>query len=120
MTSLFDAREEQLRHTSYQFELMLLSYIRDGNQAMVENLLQKIRESGIPLSKLSNNELRQAQYYAVILTHEASRAAIQAGMFEAKAVKLSDAFIRQVDNATSAQDVMTWIGEAILSWTKAI
>lgn len=119
-TSLFEAREEQLRHFSYHLESVLTSYIRDGNLAMVEKLLQESRETGIPVKKLSDNDLRSAQYYAVILTYQASRAAIQAGMFEANALKRSDAFIQKVDKSTSAQDVMTWIGEAILEWTKAI
>jgi YesN/AraC family two-component response regulator len=119
-TSLIEAREEQLRHLSYHSELLLMSYMRDGNVAMVEYLLQKTAEGGITLKKLSDNELRQAQYYAVILTYQASRVAIQAGMFEAKALKRADDSIRKIDRATSAQEVMTWIGEAFLEWTKAI
>lgn len=117
---LFEEREVLLHHFPYQWEQLLLRYIRDGNLPMVERLFNQFNQGETKGSKLSDNELRQAQYFAVILTYAASRAAIQAGMFEADALNRGDAFIYKIDKQTSPQVVLDMVGEAIIGWTRSI
>jgi len=118
--SLFDERETQMHHSPYQQEQLLIGYIRDGNLPMIERFINTPNQSGSRIGKLSDNELRQAQYLAVILTYQASRAAIQSGMFEADALNRSDAFIQKIDKETSPQAVIELIQEALRDWTKAV
>lgn len=118
--SLFYERENQVRHSPYQWEQMLVGYIRDGNLSMVERFLSMATESGIKIGKLSDSELRQAQYHAAILSYQASRAAIQGGVFEADAFNQSDAFTQMIDKATTPQEVIRLTQQALLDWTKAV
>lgn len=117
---LFEEREHLLYHYPYQWEQLLLRYMGEGNLPFVERLFKQFKQSEGKDARLSDDELRQAQYFAVILTYAASRAAIQAGMFEADALNRSDAFIYMIDKQTSPQAVYDMIGEAVLSWTRAI
>jgi AraC family transcriptional regulator len=118
--SLFDERETQMHHSPYQWEQLLIGYIRDGNLPMIERFINMSAQSESRIGKLSDNELRQAQYLAVILAYQASRAAIQSGMFEADALNRSDAFIQKIDKETSPQAVIELIQEAMRDWTKAV
>ena len=117
---LFEEREYLVHHFPFRWEQLLLRYIGEGNVPMVERLFDQFNQSEQKPVRLSDNELRQAQYHAVILAYAASRAAIQAGMFEADALNRTDSFILMIDRQTSPQTVYDMIGEAILGWTKAI
>jgi AraC family transcriptional regulator len=117
---LFEEREVLLHHFPYRWEQLLLRYIGEGNLPMVERLFNQFNQGERKGSKLSDNELRQAQYFAVILTYAASRAAIQAGMFEADALNRGDAFIYNVDKQISPQVVLDMVGESIIGWTNSI
>jgi len=118
--SLFYERENQVHHSPYQWEQMLVGYIRDGNLPMVERFLSMAAQSGTKIGKLSDNELRQAQYHAAVLSYQASRAAIQGGVFEADAFNRSDAFMQRIDKETSAQEVIRLAQQSLLDWTKAV
>ncbi len=117
---LFEEREELLHHYPYRWEQLLLRYIGEGNLPMVERLFDQFNQGERKSSRLSDSELRQAQYHAVILAYAASREAIRAGMFEAEALNRTDAFIYRIDQQTSPTVVYGMIGEAITGWTKAI
>lgn len=117
---LFDEREMQIHHYPYEWEQLLLRYIGEGNLVMIERLLNQFNPSEIKAAKLSDDELRQAQYQAVILTYAASRVAIQEGMFEAEALNRADAFIYLIDNQTSTEEVLNMVGNAIIGWAKLV
>jgi AraC family transcriptional regulator len=118
--SLFDERETQVHHSPYQWEQILVRSIRDGNIPMVERFLSNAIRNGTKVGKLSANELRQAQYMAVVFAHQASRAAIQGGMFEADAYNKCDAFIQKVDKETSPEVVLELTQQAMREWTKEV
>ena len=117
---LFEEREILLHHYPYQWEQLLLRYIGEGDLPMIERLLHQFNPNEIKTARLSDDELRQAQYFAVILTYAASRVAIQAGMFEAEALNRADAFIYLIDKQTSSQAVLGMVGEAIIGWAKSV
>jgi AraC family transcriptional regulator len=118
--SIFDERETQLHHTPYEWETRLVDAIREGNLAMVNRLMDDAMRNGTRVGKLSDNELRQAQYVGVVFAHMASRAAIEAGMFEADAYNKSDAFIQKIDKETSVQVVLNLILQSMRDWTQEV
>ena len=118
--SLFDERETQVHHSPYQWELILIRSIRDGNIPMVERFLNNAIRNGTKVGKLSDNELRQAQYMAVVFAHQASRAAIQGGMYEIDAYNKCDAFIQKIDKQTSPEAVLQLTMGAMRQWAKEV
>lgn len=118
--SLFDERETELYHAPYQWEQALIGYIVDGNVPMVEHFLKLFDMDMTKMARLSDSETRQEQYHAVILSYAVSRAAIQAGMFEADALNRSDAFIQKIDKQTTPQAVLALLGEEIMDWTRTM
>lgn len=118
--SLIDARDSQQYHTPYQWEKQLIRYIRDGNLAMVRQLFERAERTGTRVGKMSENQLRQAQYHAVILSYQISRAAIEGGMYEAEAFQRSDAFIQRIDRANTVEEILKMNMEEIEKWTQAI
>jgi AraC-like DNA-binding protein len=118
--SLFEERETQIHHTAYSWEKQFIGYIRDGNLPMVEYVFNTALKDGLKVGKLSDSELRQAQYLGVVFVTIASRVAIESGMFEADAYNKSDAFIQRIDKETSPQVVLGLIQQSMRDWTKEI
>lgn len=118
--SLFNERELETYHSPHQWNQFLLRSIADGNLRLVERFFAVNAQQGIRIGKLSEDELRQAQYIAVGLTYEVSRVAIEAGMFEADAFQKADGFIQKIDKETSPSVVLDMIYESIVEWTQAI
>jgi AraC family transcriptional regulator len=118
--SLFEERETQVHHTAYSWEKQFIGYIRDGNLPMVEYAFKIAIKDGLKVGKLSDSELRQAQYLGVVFVTMASRVAIESGMFEADAYNKSDAFIQRIDKETSPQVVLGLIQQSMRDWTKEI
>jgi len=118
--SLFEERELQVHHTPYNWEKLFLGYVRDGNLPMVEYTFNTAMKRGLKVGKLSDCELRQAQYLGVVFVTMASRAAMESGMFEADAYNKSDAFIQRIDKETSPEGVLELILQAMRDWTKEI
>ncbi len=118
--SLFNERELETYHSTHAWNQFLLRAIANGNLPMVERFFAVNEQRGIRIGKLSDNELRQAQYIAVGLTYEVSRVAIEAGMFEADVFLEADAFIQKIDRETSPSRVLEMIYQSILGWTRAI
>jgi AraC family transcriptional regulator len=117
---LFDERETELYHAPYKWEQALIGYIIEGNTAMVEHVLSLFSPSIAKPTRLAESELRQMQYHAVILVYAVSRAAIQAGMFEADALNRSDEQILKFDQQSSPQEVSVLLREVILEWTRTM
>lgn len=118
--SLSDERDTQEHHSPYLWEKQLIRYIREGDRAMVEKFFALAEQAGTRVGKLSENELRQAQYHAVVLSYQASRAAIDGGMFEAEAYQRVDTFVQRIDKETSVQKVLAMTLQVILEWTQAV
>jgi YesN/AraC family two-component response regulator len=118
--SLFEERETQVHHTPYGWEKLFMGYVRDGNLPMVEYTFNTAMHGGLKVGKLSDSELRQAQYLGVVFVTMASRAAMESGMFEADAYNKSDAFIQKIDKETSPQAVLESIQQSMRQWTQEI
>uniref|UniRef100_UPI003FEDFF35 hypothetical protein n=1 Tax=Candidatus Fimivicinus sp. TaxID=3056640 RepID=UPI003FEDFF35 len=61
----FEQREDGVTHTSYQEETAFFAFVQQGNVEMVKQRLEAYLSSGIVIGRLSNNSIRQMQYWAV-------------------------------------------------------
>ena len=85
-TSVYDAafaqRESGIAHTPYQAECAFYACIRQGDVHLLEEKMEQYFKSGVVVGKLSDNPLRQMQYWGVSGVTLAVRAAIHGGLPE--------------------------------------
>lgn len=109
----------QEKHTAYSAELRLFSCIQQGD---VDSLLKQIKglNSNIVAGKMSDDELTQYKYMAVISITLATRYAIQGGLNEKKAYDFSDRVIKTVDKLTCKEEILPCIGFEIIKLTDEV
>ena len=62
---LYDARETGKTHTSFQYELLLFTAIKNGDIHGVESALNLYQTSGLIIGHMSDNQSREIHYWAV-------------------------------------------------------
>lgn len=116
----FQQRESGIAHTSYLEETAFLSLIEQGNVPMVKQMLGGFVSSGIVIGRLSDNPVRQMQYWAVCCITLGTRYAIQGGLDEMEAFNLSDQCVRHVDQLTSREEIIAYLEEMVLKLTELV
>lgn len=108
---LFDEREYGIVHTPYEIETAFYSSIGRGNVEEMQSLLQKLLESGIVAGKLSSDNIRQMQYWAVCCIALATRYAIAGGLDENKAFNYSDECVLKIDSMSGEKEIFDFLIE---------
>lgn len=108
---LFDEREYGMTHTPYEIETAFYSSIGRGNVDEMEAMLQKLIESGVVAGKLSSNNIRQMQYWAVCCVAIATRYAIAGGADETKTYNFSDECIVKIDSMKNESEILDFLLE---------
>ena len=116
----FEQREQGLAHTSYLQETIFYSYVQQGNVEMVRRALESQHETGIVVGHLSDNSIRQMQYWAICCVAIGIRYAIQGGLDEMTAFNLSDEYIMQIDSFTAPKQVVAYMETIILELTELV
>lgn len=116
----FEQRESGVTHTSYQEETAFFSFVQQGNVEMVKRQLGAYLSSGIVIGRLSNNSIRQMQYWAVCCITLGIRYAIQGGLNEMQAFNLSDRYIMQVDTFTTGEEIVEYLKRIVLEITSLV
>lgn len=106
---LFDEREYGLSHTPYEIETAFYSCIGRGSVEDVNAMLQKFLESGIVAGKLSANNIRQIQYWAVCCVAIATRYAIAGGLDENFAYNFSDECVMKIDLMSTENEILDFL-----------
>jgi AraC-like DNA-binding protein len=119
-TLVFDNREKQWFHMSYDEELITLDLIRNGDVEGVQKRIQQVYEMGILDTHLSINLLRRRKYELVAAVSVVSRIAIEAGLDVETAYSLSDSYIRVADNAKTVEDLLILIKNIPLDYAERI
>ena len=101
--AVFDRREHENYHHSYDEELLQYEYLRDGDMRSIEESKRMFR-SGIT-GKLSKDPVRDKKYLFVAAITLATRFAIEGGMESSFAYDLSDYYIMTMDDCTSVDEV---------------
>lgn len=114
---LFEQRETGVTHTPYLEETAFYSLIQQGDTEMVRQRLREYFTSAIVVGRLSENPVRQMQYWAVCCITLGIRYAIQGGLEEMQAFNLSDQYIMQVDKLDSAEAIISYLETIVLELT---
>ena len=95
---IYDARETGKTHTSFQYEIMLFTAIKNGDVHGVETSLAMYKSSGLIIGHMSDNPSREVHYWAVATIAVAIHYAILGGLDESEAYQLSDKYIQEIDS----------------------
>jgi AraC-like DNA-binding protein len=117
---LFEQRETGRTHTSYQTEVMIYSCIQAGDTERLKAMVEQYLSDGLIIGRLSNNDLRQAQYMAVCCITLATRYAIQGGLDEFTVFNLSDIYIQHIDRMTSPRTIAEYLTEKLYELTREV
>jgi AraC-like DNA-binding protein len=119
---VFESREAHRSHTPYETEKVFFSLVRNGDVAGMRNLLSSFAQNNVKIKAghMSDSRVRQAQYLAVTFITLAARSAIEGGMPERDAYRLSDAFVREMDGLADANEIVQSCFGAMLALTQAV
>ncbi len=118
--SMYQARDFQHSHGTYQYELQMLEYIRKGDSNRLMSLMQKgySAEMGKP-GVLSNDPVRQAKNLFISLVALIGRnAAIPGGMDVEQTYYLMDAYIQECEGLQSVEDVHELTFSVLMDFTQ--
>lgn len=113
-------REGELSHTPYQVESEFYSCIERGEVALLEEKMQQYFQNGFVIGRLSDNGLRQMQYWAVSSITLAVRAAMRGGLDELYAYNLSDRYIQQIDVLQSPEQIVSLLTQKAVELTELV
>lgn len=117
---LFEEREHGKTHTQYETETMFFTCIKNGDEQAVKNALNSIFSEKITIGKLSENSLRQMQYWAVCCVTLATRYAIQGGLDETDAFNFSDECIMKIDSMKSNREILLYLQNCSIELTRLV
>ena len=104
----FIAREENIRHYTYEEELYQYDLLRAGDPRALEE--HKRTRVGGKNGTVSLDPVRNAKYLTVVLIAIACRTAIQAGVDGNRAYTISDLYIQKMDLMDSVAEI-TQLGD---------
>lgn len=118
----FAAKEQQQMHGTYQFENMLLSYVRDGEMEKLNDfLLQTVKTTELREGALADTPLRQAKNLLIgTATMVGKVGAIGGGMDVEETYRLIDLYIQECEKAPSVDAVKMLQYNMILDFTDRV
>ena len=117
---IFDERENGIIHTPYEFETAFLSSVKKGSRTDVKNMINHMIDTGITVGKMSNDNLRQIQYWAVSSFTLITRSAIQGGLDETTAYNFSDNCISEIDKMIKTDDIVDYVIQKCIMLTDMV
>ena len=97
--------ESEKKHTPYETEVIFYGCIERGDVEGTKKMLSALWNQNIVVGRMSDNDLKQMQYFAVCCITLAVRAAIRGGVSEIMAYNLSDEYIRRIDSMKKVEEV---------------
>ena len=119
-SALFTRRENEKAHTAYRTEVMLYSAIRRGDREALREMLSNTANRKLVMGRLSTDDLRQMQYWAVCCVTLATRYAIEGGLDEVTAYCFSDDCIIRIDKMTSVGEILDYLAARGLELTDMV
>ena len=99
------------KHTPYETEVIFYGCIERGDVEGTKKMMSELWNQSIVVGRMSHNDLRQIQYFAVCCITLGIRSAIKGGVSEIMAYSLSDEYIQKVDSMKTATQVMEFLSE---------
>lgn len=105
--AVYNARDLELLHGMYQFEMQMLEYVRQGKPSELQNYLMKYSETGnLNEGKVAGDALRQAKNNFIALVAVIGKtAAIPGGMPIEEAYYLIDTYTQQCELMKAAEEI---------------
>lgn len=113
---LFNQREENFQHASFDREIAFYESICTGDIEKVKFLSTPLCSGGY--GKLSKDHLRNLKYHFVVSVAMITRFCINSGMTPEEAYNLSDVFIMKADEASDEKEVHDIHDRMIMAFTK--
>ena len=103
--------ESEKKRTPYETEVIFYGCIERGDVEGTGEMLSELWQQNIVVGRMSNNDLKQMQYFAVCCITLAVRAAIRGGVSEITAYNLSDEYIQKIDSMKTTTEVTEFLAE---------
>ncbi|MEG0545973.1 MAG: AraC family transcriptional regulator [Oscillospiraceae bacterium] len=117
---IFEQRETGQTHTPYQAEIRFYSCIKEGNSELLINEMDSFFKSGFVIGRMSDNDLRQMQYWATSCIAIGIRYAIQGGLDEMKAFNFADKCIETIDKFVLPEQVVEFLPKKAIELTEMV
>ena len=114
----FIHRENNLRHHSYDEEMLQYEYVKNGDIRAIE--LAKKKFNSFKVGHRSDSKLRDKQYLFVCSLTLVTRFAVEGGMDFEKAYNASDLYIQKVDTLHSIDEISKLHNEMVTYFTKNV
>lgn len=116
----YDELESEKKHTPYEIEEMFFGCIERGDVEGVKKMLSTLWQQSVVIGRMSNNDLKQMQYFAVCCATLATRAAIRGGVSETTAYNISDEYIQKIDSMKRTEDVAEFLSEKAVELARMV
>lgn len=113
-------QELGITHSSFNEEYILFCCIQAGSVDFLRKGIKEYFSHEMVMGRMSGNNLRQIQYWAVSTIAVAVHYAILGGLDETDAFNMSDYAIRAVDNCTEEEDIFSLIKEKAIVLCKMV
>ena len=120
--NLYRSQDEQVLHGTYQFENMLLSFVRDGETDKLNTFLTSTAKSThLREGKLAETPLRQAKNLLIgIATMVGKVGAIGGGLGVEETYRLIDLYIQECEKTSSTEEVKVLQYNMLLDFTDRV
>lgn len=117
-SKIFNAKEEQHFHNTYQFEKQYLNIIENGDLAALKKLLEDpiVITPGV----VADNGVRQIKNLFIAGTTLVTRAAIKGGLDMESAYQLSDVYIQKMEKLYSVEDIYNLQYQLMFDFTERV
>lgn len=115
---LFQQREENIRHISYEQELMLFSSIQQGRSDQIPEIVDALKNNHT--SKLSSNPLQNLRYLFVISIAQICRFAIEGGVNMERAFCISDLYIQKMDTCSLPEEIFELYRQSLVAYVSEV
>lgn len=112
---LFEQREEDFRHASFDREIAFYKSICSGNMELVRIFMKPLFSEGCGI--LSEDSLRNLKYHMVVLAALIARYCINGGMSPEESYSMSDFYIMKTDKCRTEEEVRAVHTEMIEGYT---
>lgn len=121
-TISYIAKEEKYTHGTYQFENILLSFVREGETEKLSQFLQKtLKTTELREGKLADTPLRQAKNLLIgLVTMVGKVGAIGGGMDVEETYRLIDLYIQECEKASSTEAVKLLQYNMLIDFTERV
>lgn len=117
---LKQVREREFKHTAYQFEQKMLSYIRSGNTVLLKQLLGQTEDLVVADLAVSKNVERNIKNQMICACTLASRATMEGGLAPEIAYSISDDYINFFERSNDISKMGEKNHEMLLAFTEKV